>query len=325
MTPAMGVHVLVGDDESILRAAVATLVQSLVGDGDRALMVDEFDGEEYSLGVVVDAAQTAPFLTDTRVVVARGVGRFTTDELVPLIAFLADPVPTTELVIEWGSQRRPKALDGALTGAGAQIVSTSPPNRPRDRAAWVASESKEAGVKLAGGAAERIATHLGENVSSLDGILRTLAATYGEGASVGPEHVEPFLGEAGGVPSWDLTDAIDSGRTDRAIELLGRMLGGGDRHPLTVMAILQSHYGKLATLDGLALRTEADAAAALGIKPGYPARKAMDQCHKLGGASIRRAIDLLAAADLDLRGRKDLDSQLVMEILVARLSRLARS
>ena len=37
-------------------------------------MVDDFDGEEYELRSVVDAAQTAPFLTDTRIVVARGVG-----------------------------------------------------------------------------------------------------------------------------------------------------------------------------------------------------------------------------------------------------------
>ena len=68
----MSIHVLTGDDESILRAGVNALVQTLVGDGDRALIVDEFDAEDYTLGAVVDAAQTAPFLTEHRVVVARG-------------------------------------------------------------------------------------------------------------------------------------------------------------------------------------------------------------------------------------------------------------
>ena len=321
----VSVHVLTGDDESILRAAVNTLVQTLVGDGDRALMVDEFDAEDYTLGAVVDAAHTAPFLTERRVVVARGAGRFSTDELGVLVTYLGDPLPSTELVIEWGSQRRPKPFDAALTKAGATIVSTAPPNRPRDRGAWVQSEARTAGVRLNSAAVDVIVDHLGENVGSLDGVLRTVAATFGEGTVLGPEHVEPFLGDAGGVPPWDLTDAIDSGRTSRAIELLGRMLGAGERHPLQVMAILQGHYGKLATLDGRNLRTEADAAAALGIKPGYPARKAMEQARRLGGTSIRRAIDLLAAADLDLRGRRDLDSSLVIEILVARLSRLART
>ena len=188
---------------------------------------------------------------------------------------------------------------------------------------WVEAEAKAAGVRLSAGAVELIVGHLGENVGSLDGTLRTLSATFGAGAVLGPEQVEPFLGDAGGVPPWDLTDAIDGGRSSRALELVGRILGAGERHPLQVMAILQGHYGKLATLDGRDLRTEADAAAALGIKPGYPARKALEQARRLGGSSIRRAIDLLAAADLDLRGRRDLDSTLVIEILVARLSRLA--
>jgi DNA polymerase-3 subunit delta len=296
-----------------------------VGDGDRTLMVDEFEGDEYTIGAVVDAAQTAPFLTDSRVVVARSVARFTADDLAPLISYLADPLDTTELVVEWGSGRQSKAFTEALKTAKASVLSTSPPNRARDRAAWVADEAVKAGVRLKSPAIDRLVTHLGENVSSLDGILRTLASTYGEGSTLGPEQVEPFLGDAGGVPPWDLTDAIDAGRTSAALGLLGRMMGAGERHPLQVMAILQGHYGKLATLDGLGLRSEADAAAALGIKPGFPAKKALELSRRLGGTSIRKAIDLLAGADLDLRGGKELDDDVIMEILVARLSRLVRA
>jgi DNA polymerase-3 subunit delta len=320
----MAVHFLVGDDYSILRSAVTTLVHQLVGDGDRTLMVDEFDGEEYSLGAVVDAAQTPPFLTDTRVVVARNVGRFNVDDLAPLVGYLADPLDSTELVIGWGSQRRPKSLADALKAAKVAEQSTSPPSRARDRERWLAGEAAALGVKLSSGAVEMLTAHLGENVGELDGILRTLVSTFGEGKSLGAADVEPFLGDAGGVPPWDLTDAIDAGRTDVALGLLSRMLGAGERHPLQVMAILQSHYARLAALDGLNVRTEAEAAAALGIKPGFPARKAMELSRKLGGTAVRRAIDLLAAADLDLRGRTDLDDRLVMELLVARLSRLRR-
>lgn len=320
----MTVHFLVGDDESILRAAVASLVQELVGDGDRTLMVDEFDGDEYTLGAVVDAAQTPPFLTESRVVVARNVGRFNADELAPLLGYLADPLDTTALVIGWGSARRPKALNDALSAAKVTITTTSPPNRARDRQAWVAAEATAAGVRLSNPAIDRLTTHLGENVSDLDGILRTLVSTYGAGATLGPDDVEPFLGDAGGVPPWDLTDAIDAGRTSTALALLGRMMGAGGRHPLQIMAILQSHYGRLATLDGVDVRSEAEAAAALGIKPGFPARKAMELSRRLGSGAVRRAIDLLAAADLDLRGRTALDERFVMEVLVARLSKLRR-
>ena len=80
-----------------------------------------------------------------------------------------------------------------------------------------------------------------------------------------------------------------------ALTLLTRMIGAGERHPLQVMAILHGHYGKLAALDGLDVRTEAEAAAAMGIKPGFPARKAIEQyAHARAHGGVQRAIDLLA-------------------------------
>jgi DNA polymerase-3 subunit delta len=100
------------------------------------------------------------------------------------------------------------------------------------------------------------------------------------------------------------------------------MMGGGERHPLQVMAILHGSYTKLLALDGSGARDEASAAAAMGIKPGFPAKKALGQYRRLGGAKVFRAINLLAEADLDLRGAKDWPEGLVMEVLVARLSRL---
>ena len=61
----------------------------------------------------------------------------------------------------------------------------------------------------------------------LEGILQTLAAAYGEGAAVDEEHLAPYLGEAGSVPPWDLTDAIDVGDRPAALAALRRMTGPG--------------------------------------------------------------------------------------------------
>ena len=39
-------------------------------------LIDEFDLDTTTLGAAIDAAQTIPFLTDRRIVVARRFGRF---------------------------------------------------------------------------------------------------------------------------------------------------------------------------------------------------------------------------------------------------------
>src|SRR4051812_15673082 len=89
------VFLLKGEDEVLLGDAIGELVHSLVGSGDRSLMVDELDASRYELdscgyqvGPLVDAAQTPPFLTDRRVVVGRHAGVFSTaDAVAPLIGY----------------------------------------------------------------------------------------------------------------------------------------------------------------------------------------------------------------------------------------------
>ena len=87
----MGVRMFTGDEESLLRDAVAAYVDELVGDGDRSLMVDEFDDPDAELSDVVASANTPPMFTPTRVVVVRDVGRFSADDVKPLVAYLASP------------------------------------------------------------------------------------------------------------------------------------------------------------------------------------------------------------------------------------------
>lgn len=320
----MPVHLLKGADESIVRHAVQDLVHRLVGDADRSLVVEEFDGDDYELRAVVDAAQTPPFLTDLRVVVARGVARFGADDVASLIAYLADPLPTTELVLVQTGGRLPKSLTDALKAGGAHVVDTSPPSRAKDLSSWIVERGAEHGVRLDSSAAAAIGAWLGEDTGRVDGLIATLRSTYGDEAKLDRSEVEPFLGDAGGVPPWDLTDAIDRGDTVRALDLMRRMLRAGERHPLQIMATLHGHYARIAQLDGREVRSKQEAASVLGIKE-FPAGKALDNHRRLGGDGALRAIQLLARADLDLRGERDLPDELVMEVLVARLSRLGGS
>lgn len=320
----MAVHFLTGDDESLVLSALSDLVKQLVGEGDRSLMVDDFDDDEYQFAAVVDAAQTPPFLSDRRVVIARAIGRFTADDVVPMVQYLSDPLPSTDLVLVGGGGRVPKALSDALKAAKATTHDTSPP-RGKDRSGWFADQARASGLRLDAAAVQLLSAWLGEDAGRLQGIVETLVSAYGTAAVLKVADVEPFLGEAGGVPPWDLTDAVDRGDTTKALQLLHRMMRAGDRHALAVMSILHGHFAKMLALDGSDARDEASAAAVMGIRPGFPAKKALEQYRRLGGSGVARAVALLAQADLDLRGAKDWPDELVMEVLVARLSRLTGS
>ncbi len=317
----MALHVITGDDESLVHAAVSDLVHRLVGDGDRTLMVDDFSSDDYELRAVVDAAQTMPFLTDRRVVVARNVGRFTAEDVVPLVAYIGDQLPSTDLVLVSGGGRIAKALTDAAKQGGATTLNTAPPSSKRDRSIWIEEQVGAVGIRLDSSALALLGSWMGEEAGRLAGVLDTIQSMYGTDRKLSAADIEPFIGDAGSVPPWDLTDAIDRGDTKTALELLARMIQS--RHPLQVMATLHNHYVRLLKVDGTDANSEEAVAAVLGIKPGFPARKVLDQMRRLGSGGIARAVALLAQADLDLRGQRDLPEELVMEVLVARLSRLA--
>jgi DNA polymerase-3 subunit delta len=268
------VRLIKGDDAVLVGDAVRRAVDELVGDGDRSLLVDEVDDERFLLGdpphisPLVDAAQTPPFLTDRRIVVGRHLGRFTTtDSVAPLVAYLADPLPTTSLVLVWdkgpkftGRAAVPKSHTDAIKKAGGVAVATGVPANARGRDAWLKEQLDAGTVRLDGRAQKVLGERLGEDLNRIGALLEVLEGTYGSGAAVGVAELEPFLGEAGGVPPWELTDAIAAGDIATALDRLQRMTSGGDRHALQILATLHRHVAGLMTLDGASIGSRDDAA-----------------------------------------------------------------
>ena len=103
------------------------------------------------------------------------------------------------------------------------------------------------------------------------------------------------------------------------------MLDAGGRHPTEVIGVLHRHYSNMLALDGITQLDSAEAAQLLGVRSPFVAKKAMEQGRRLGAERIAQAINLLADADLDVKGRTALPSDLVLEVLVARLSRQMRA
>lgn len=321
--PAAPAYLVRGDDPSLVAQAVRDLLERVVGEEDPSLVVEEHGapgGEDIDVGAVVDALTTPPFLTGRRVVVVRDSGRLDTAEGSRLADCLSDPLPGVTLVVVAGGGTVPASLVKAVTAAGAAIDTAVGTGRARTQ--WLTERLHAAPVRLDAKAAARLGEHLGGDVSRLRGLVDTLVAAYGEGAAIDEERLEPFLGEAGALAPWDLTDAVDAGDTAGALGALARLLGPASMHPLAVLAVLHRHYRAMLRLDGAGATSGEEAAALIGARSVYPAKKALEQGRRLGAARIGRAVTLLADADLDVRGRSALPDEAVLEVLVARLSRL---
>jgi DNA polymerase-3 subunit delta len=354
---AAAAYLIAGDDPGLVLTELAALLERLTaapGSGGLAPPVEEHgpttggkaggsgrssgpgdaaegrgpDGDgagraRIDLGPVLDACSTPPFLFDRRVVVLRHAGLLDAAQVKLVAAYLASPLETTTLVLVADEKAVPAALERAVRAAG-EVLDTSVGSGSRARASWLDAHLKHAPVRLNAPARALLDDNLGEDLSRLPGLLASLAAAWGEGATVTPEELEPFLGEAGALKPWDLTDALDAGNGDKAVAVLHRMLGSGERHALVVLGTLHRHYGAMLRLDGSDATSDASAAELLKMKP-FPAGKALRRSRALGHDNVATAVCMIADADLDLRGRTALPPDLVLEILVARLARLSRA
>src|SRR5439155_3884817 len=96
--------------------------------------------------------------------------------------------------------------------------------------------------------------------------------------------IEPYLGDAGSVPNYQLTNDIEAGDMAGALATLRRLLTapgpgqGRPMHPLQVVGTLHSYFRRVATLDDPRVRSPRHAVEALdGRVKESSAPKALDQ------------------------------------------------
>jgi DNA polymerase-3 subunit delta len=273
-----------------------------------------------SLFAIADALSTLPLFSDRRIVVVRNVHNFRPEDLEVFSKSVDGKVDSAVLVLTIVG-RIPKVLNDVLKRIEATTMGVNVGTKPAERTEWVEAHLMEAGVSCGADAVRLITQWLGEDMSKLAGLVETLKSTFGPDKKLTRDDVGAFLGEAGGVKPWDLTDEIEAGNTSKALVNLRRMMEGGGSHPLQLLALLANRYGQMLRLDGTSVQTSTDAAQLLGMKE-FPARKILEEYRRLGSDGIARALALLAEAEVDLRGGKAWEPEWVMEVLVARLSRL---
>jgi DNA polymerase-3 subunit delta len=324
---------VVGSDATMVADALRqAIAEALDGLDPAVALLDvtarDATSDDGALARVLEALYTPAFVVERRVVALRDAQSLSADEVRALEAWMGSPTPGTTLLVAFVGSK-----SNRLVKAAARVVEVNVGTRARDRAAFVEAKLAEYGVRADAAAAEYVAGRVGEDVARVDAIARTLAAIF-PGSPVGVEEVAPYVGDAGGVPPWDLTDAIDRGDVTAALVTARRMLDSRERAGLQVVSILQRHYLAMARLEGSGVRDREAAGERLGMN-AFPAEKAMRGAERLGRERVAQAVRYLAQADADLKGAvsfggRDLDHDAdvtdltVVEVLVARLASLSR-
>ena len=312
------VYCLQGAERFLIDRCLGALRSAVLGaGGGGGLNHDVFELKESGLEAALAAARTLPMFAKRRLVVGRGIDQLKSDELDDLPAYVADPNPSTVLVLT------AEKIDGrlkpfvALRKAG--FVHEFPRLRDRELPSWIAREATARKIAIDSDGAQALAEAAGPDLGRLAQALEQLALYVGQGGRIRRADVEELVAETRERGVFELTKAIGEGNTAKALGLLGNMLANREP-PLRLQFMLVRQLRQIWRAKELAATnlSRNEIAAAVGIAPFFlddvlvPARR-------MSVAALERSFRRLYQSDRTLKSAR-IDPDLFIARLVRQLA-----
>jgi DNA polymerase-3 subunit delta len=278
---------------------------------------DTFELKESGLEACLGTARTLPMMAKRRLVVGKGIDQVKADLLGPLVAYVADPNPSTCLVlIAEKVDVRFKAFV-ALRKAGFLYVFQ--PLRDNALAGWLRTEARARKIEIAGDAVGALAELAGPELGRLSQALDQLALYAGVGRPITVDDVEELIAETRQRNVFELTKAIGAGDVPRALGLLANMLR--NREPaLRIQFMLARQMRQIWRAKELVAAGAArgEIAGAIGMSP-YFLDDVLVPAKRMARATLARAFERLYRSDVALKSSR-VDEELLISRLVQSLT-----
>lgn len=337
-------YVLYGADQFRAREELRRIRRELDKDGNLSHNTVRFEGTDVrSLkpAELRSACHTASFFAEDRLVIVEGLlGRLggtrrrrsssgrtrarsessAASEAEEFLEVLANLPPTTTVVMldENVSEGLKNELDTMGTVRQFAVL------RGDQLRGWAAERVRDQGGTFAAGALDRLVSlidgaHLGELASEVDKLIM-----YAGGRPVQVQDVDDMVTGALQYQTWDLTDAVIEGRTDRALSVLQRMDSKSQPAPL-LSYMLVRQYRQLMLAQ--AYLREGLSAAQIGSQmnlQGFVLKKIIDQASRYQADRLETAYRRLLENDVAVKTGV-LDADASFEVLIVSLAELVRS
>ena len=336
-------YVLVGDEAFFRRRCREAILKHLVPQELRDFSLYEFDLAESELSEVLNRARTPSLMAPFQVFFIRNVkvlyGRGKNDEKMAAIEeYVKNPNPDAVLIFiadHISIPADPRRMDmqdrdrferiRETLGEFCGLVELARVDEG-DAVRWLLETSSAENVKMDTDAARELVDALGGDMMMISGELEKLMLYAGDRKRITLGDVETLVLAAKQRSLYELTDAISSKDSARALATLDAILasGDGDEAAIGHLYMLAKTFRQMLVILEKNVRDSRAIWQALwqGFRlPPFAADDVIRQARRYKSRrEITRAIRLIARADLALRSNAP-SKRLVLENLVLELSR----
>lgn len=324
---AASVCAVYGDDAFLKSEVLATLRRLVLGGKDGEFGLSVFSGREVQLRDVRDALSSQSLFGDgQRLVIVEEADSFVSEhrpELEDYVAHVAKGMLVLE-VKTWPANTR---LAKAVAASGLAIDCGAP--KERQIKSWLTQRAKAVhNVRLEAAATDALLDLVPPELGILVQEIAKLELGVGPNRVIDVKLVQDNVGGWRTRATWDMVDAAADGRAADALAQLDRLITSGEK-PFGLLPQIASSLRKFPTAVQLIEAAERsrqrlpprDALAQAGVPP-FKLGDAERQLRQIGRQRAKQLTQWLLAADLAMKGHNSSDERARMEIerLIIRLA-----
>lgn len=323
-------YIIYGADDYAVNEALATLKTNLGDPEDLATNTIRLEGQRLPPSVLQTNVEAFPFFGEKRLVIVDGLlGRFdtktktknssaknpnkTTDDVSSFVNILKSAPPSTVTVLIDGELKKTNILLKAL--ADKADIKECLPMPPSKLPEWVKKRTAAIGATISDEAAIELARLVGPNLWVLSSEIEKLSL-FTEGQRIEIADVNTVVAASREVGIFELVDAIMSGRSIQAMQLLQGFLRDGQA-PSYIIFMLARQLRLMVRTKSMLGSGMSDRFIQDRLKLyGFALNKTIDQASRFSLPRLKTFYRHLLETDLSIKTSR-YDESLAISLLVA--------
>ncbi len=325
-------YILYGEDDFSSCEALKEIKSGLGDDEMLSCNTTVFYGDSVKLSELIGACITAPFMTESRLVIVNGLlGRLQQggtktakrkskngdgDNWQLLTEYVEQMPPSNVLVLAEGQIRKDGALFKQLKGLAK--VRGFPLIRGGQLISWIYDRAKKCGGSVTSAAASQLADYIGSNLWVLANELEKLCL-YKQGVQITDADVTELVSYIRESNVFAVIDALINRQRSSMVKLLHHLLDDGAAPPYLLFMITRQYRLMIQTKDMSGSKVpSAQMADKLGIRSDWALRKLVDHSRRYTMARLESDYGKILNTDISIKtGRYN--SELALDMLVIEL------
>ncbi|PYI51860.1 DNA polymerase III subunit delta [Paenibacillus flagellatus] len=319
------VYVCYGTETYLLKEFIAFLTQKLIEPEYREFAVSKYDLAETPLDVVLEDAQTLPFMAPKKLVIADNATFFTgakdggkiDHQPEKLLDYMKAPSDFAVIVLTVEAEKldeRKKIVKGLK-----EVTVPFLPMSAEQLLNWVNRQAERQSFVFAEGAADQLILYTGGSLQALAAEISKLSLFVGAGGTVTGDVVDRLVTRSTEQNVFILIDDIVRLRLNRAFEILYDLLKQKEEPVKIVLLIARQFRIVLQVMELSKLGySHQQMASQLGLHP-YAVKIAAEQGQSYTPDKLERILSQLAELDYKMKSGK-VDKVMGLELFLMRLA-----